>query len=138
LLVPPLKASPISATPSDTKRWSGLEWTGVGLASAGVVGLGVGGYFLGSALSKNSDSSKDCVGNLCGPDGAEARRAAVAAGNRASVFAIAGGALLAGGATLFIVGRLRAGRGESEQPPATALGFSVGPAGISAQCSTRF
>ena len=141
LLVPRLTAKPASPTqtaPADAKRWGGLEWTGVGLAGAGVVGLGIGGYFLGSALSKNSDSSKDCSGNVCGPEGAEARRAAVSDGNRATAFAIAGGVLLAGGATFFIVGRLRAGRSESAQPAATSLGLSVGPAGFSAQCTTHF
>jgi len=141
LLVPPLAAkaaSPSKAAPADAKRWGTLEWTGVGLAGAGVVGLGIGGYFLGSALSKNSDSSKDCVGNVCGPEGSEARRAAVSAGNRATIFAITGGVLAAGGATLFIVGRLRAGRAESAPPAAATLGFSLGPAGFSAQCSTRF
>jgi hypothetical protein len=138
LSVPPLTAAPTQAVSADAKRWGRLEWAGVGLAGAGVVGLGVGGYFLGSALSKNSDSSKDCVGNVCGPEGAEARRAAVADGNRATLFAIAGGVLVAGGATFFVVGRLRAGRAESPQPAAATLGFSVGPAGFSAQCSTRF
>jgi hypothetical protein len=136
--VPPLTTLPTQASPAGRKRWGSLEWTGVGLASAGVVGLGVGGYFLGSALSKNSDSSKDCQGNLCGPEGAEARHAAVANGNRATIFAIAGGALLAGGATFFVVGRLRAGRAESAEQTATTWGFSAGPAGFSAQCSTPF
>ncbi len=141
LLVPPLaasKASPTQAAPADAKRWSGLEWTGVGLAGAGVVGLGIGGYFLGSALGNKSDSSKDCAGNVCGPEGAEARRAAVSDGNRATAFAIAGGVLLAGGATFFVVGRLRAGHAESAEQSPAKLGFSVGPAGFSAQYSTRF
>jgi len=138
LVVPPLQALPVQHAPKDDKRWGTLEWTGVGLASAGVVGLGVGGYFLGSALSKNSDSSQDCVGNVCGPEGTDARYAAVAAGNRATIFAIAGGALLATGGTLFVVARLRAGHTAGEQPAAATLGFSVGPAGFGAQCSTRF
>jgi hypothetical protein len=138
LAVPLLTASPTRAPAVDAKRWGTLEWTGVGLAGAGVVGLGVGGYFLGSALSNNSDSSKDCVGNVCGAEGADARRAAVTDGNRATIFAIAGGVLVAGGATVFIIGRVRAGRAESAEQTAATLGFSVGPAGFGAQCSTHF
>lgn len=137
LTVPPLTPLPSQASPADAKRWSTLEWTGVGVAGAGVVGLGIGGYFLASALGKHSDSAKDCAGNVCGPEGAEARRAAVAEGNRATVFAVVGGVLVAGGATLFVVGRLRAGNAENAQQ-ATTLGFSVGPAAFGAQCTTRF
>lgn len=139
--VPVLKAGPTEVNAADAKlagRWGGLEWTGVGFAGAGVVGLGIGGYFLSSALGDKSDSSKDCGGNVCGPAGAEDRRAAVANGDRATIFAIAGGVLAAGGATLFVVGRLRARRTESAEPPAAALGLSVGPAGFGAQYSTRF
>lgn len=138
LVVPSLAAAPTAPVPVDAQRWGSLEWTGVGLASAGVVGLGVGGYFLGSALNKKSESNQDCVGNLCGPDGAEARRAAVAHGNRATVSALIGGVLVAGGATVFVIGRQRAGRAEAAGQAGARFGFSVGPGGFSAQCSTRF
>jgi hypothetical protein len=110
----------------------------VGIAGAGVIGLGIGGYFLGSALGKKSDSSSDCDGNDCGPAGAAARRAAVSRGNTATVFAIAGGVLAAGGATLFIVGRLRAGHAENAETARGELSLGADPSGFRAQYSTRF
>lgn len=118
--------------------WSTLEWTGVGVGGAGVIALGIGGYFLASALGKKSDSSKDCDGNLCGPEAAAARRSAVSRGNTATVFAIAGGVLAAGGATLFIVGRQRARHAESPQAATGQLSFGADPSGFRAQYSTQF
>ena len=144
LVVPPLASAPAGATgyPTPASKppggWSTLEWAGVGVASAGVIGLGVGGYFLSSALGKKSDSSHDCEGNVCGPEGAAARRVAVERGNTATIFGIAGGVLAAGGATLFLVGRLRARPPESPAPAGGQLAFSAGPARISVEFSTRF
>jgi hypothetical protein len=143
LTVPPLASAPAGATsPSADGKPAGhfgtLEWTGIGLAGAGVVGLGVGGYFLSSALGKKSDSSNDCEGNVCGAEGSAARRSAVSNGKAATVFGIAGGVLAVGGATLFVVGRVRARPGESAPPSAGQLAFSVGPAGAGAQYSAHF
>lgn len=121
-----------------TGRWGSLEWAGVGIGGAGVLGLGVGGFFLGSALSKKSDSSRDCDGDVCGPDGSAARRSAVSRGNTATIFGIAGGVLAAGGATLFVVGRLRARHTESAPTATSELSFGADPAGFRAQYSTRF
>jgi hypothetical protein len=142
LTVPPLAPAPAAASSPTANskppgRFGPLEWTGIGLAGAGVVGLGVGGYFLGSALGKKSDSAKDCDGNLCGPDGSAARRDAVSSGNTATVFGVVGGVLAVGGATLFVVGRLRARPGESA-PSGGQLAFSAGPGGVGARYSARF
>lgn len=143
LAVPMLAGAPIAdkSTPSHPEpaaSWTTMEWAGVGLGGVGVIGLGVGGYFLGSALSKKSESSKDCDGNVCGPEGSAARRSAVSRGNAATIFAIAGGALAAGGATLFIIGRQRARPGDSARSTASELTFGADPAGFRAQYSTRF
>jgi hypothetical protein len=99
---PPSKdANPAS---SRANRWSTLQWTGVGAAGAGVIALGVGGYFALGAASKNSDSSKDCSGDLCGPTGYDERTTAVSRGNMATGFAVAGLALVGAGAALFFIG----------------------------------
>ncbi len=130
-------AAPARASSKPAGKWGTLEWAGIGIAGAGVAGLGVGGYFLSSALGKKADSSKDCEGNLCGAQGSSDRRSAVEHGNTATIFAIAGGVLAAGGATLFVIGRVRAG--QTETPPAGGqLAFSAGPAGLGAQYMARF
>ncbi len=86
-------------------QWSTLQWAGVAAAGAGAASLGVGVYFLASALAKKSDSSKDCAGDSCGDQGFAVRSSAVNRGDAATVFGVAGGLLVAGGITLFVVGR---------------------------------
>jgi serine/threonine-protein kinase len=145
LTVPALATAPIETAPGarrdagDTaaaRRWGALEWAGVSAAGAGVVALGFGGYFLSAALGKKSDSSVDCSGDSCGSQGFADRSAAVNKGNTATVFGIAGGVLVAGGATLFIIGRNSAHHAESAQ--ASGLSLGAGPAGLSAQFSAHF
>jgi len=134
-----LDTSPADA--GSASRWGALEWAGVGTAGAGVVALGVGGYFLSSALGKKSDSEQDCTGNACGPQGYSQRTSAVSQGNTATILGIAGGALLAGGATLFIVGRVKASRTrtDSDSPPQSAtLALAASPASLAAEFSARF
>ncbi len=60
---------------------------------------------LSAALGKNSDSEDDCDGNVCGDQGTKDRNDARSKGDTATWLGIAGGVLVAGGATLFIVGR---------------------------------
>ena len=102
LAVPALAAAPAEAQPgakggsADTRsasavdagasgRWGALDWAGVGAAGAGVIALGVSGYFLSAALGKKSDSSTDCRGDSCGPQGYSERSSAVSKGNTATV-----------------------------------------------------
>ncbi len=118
-------------------RWDTLEWAGVGAAAAGVVAFGLGGYFLSTALAKKSDAAPDCSGNTCGPQGYADRARAVTNGNKATILGITGGVLVAGGATLFIVGRVRAQR-RGSAPVGGGLALSAGPAGLGAHFSTHF
>jgi hypothetical protein len=147
LTVPVLAALPAGTKQSATQhddvkpqpaRWGSLEWAGISVAGAGLIGLGIGGYFLSSALSHKSESSKDCDGNLCGHDGATERRSAVSNGNRATIFGIAGGVLAAGGATLFVIGRKHSHGAETATANAPELAFSAGPTGLGAHYSTNF
>jgi serine/threonine-protein kinase len=151
LSVPALEAAPATpeskpgtgpvaldtAGPSASKPWGTLEWAGVGTAGAGVIVLGVGGYFLSAALGKNSDSEDDCDGNVCGDQGTSDRNDARSKGDTATWLGIAGGVLVAGGATLFIVGRSRSSA-ESASAPSPRLAVGAGPHGFGAQLSTRF
>ncbi len=123
--------APPGTDSSQSKPWGGLEWAGVATAGAGVIALGVGGFFLSSALGENSDSEADCDGNVCGDQGTADRNSAVSDGNTATWLGIAGGVLVATGATLFIVGR---NQGSSE----TAVSFGVGPQGFGTRFSTHF
>ena len=78
---------------------------GVAVATIGVASAGVGTLFLTRAISKNNESRTGCRGDLCDAQGAQARLLARKDGNRATVAFAAGGALVAGGLTLFLVGR---------------------------------
>jgi hypothetical protein len=130
--------TPTQEPATASKSWGKLEWAGVGAASAGAVALGVGGYFLSVALHKNSDSNKDCTGNSCHPQGYVDRAEAFDNGNIATILGVAGGVLVAGGATLFIVGRSRSGERDTGSKAAPRLTVGMGPLGLGAQLSGRF
>ncbi len=143
---PPQGARPELPPEPDAKGkgWNSLEWAGVATASAGVVGLGLGGYFLAGALGKKSDSKQDCTGNVCGVQGTAQRNSAIDRGNLATVFSIAGGALFAGGVTLFIVGRSQRTHAEDQSAAGDAkrdrpsLALGADSAGVTARFSASF
>ena len=149
LKVPDLAAAPVAsaaltgsgpvpaADRGSSKALSTLQWAGVGVAGAGVIALGVGGYFLSTALGKKSDSQNDCTKNLCGDQGTADRKDAVSKGNTATWVGIAGGVLVAGGATLFVVGHFQKNR-ESAGLAGTQLALGAGPQGFGARVSTHF
>lgn len=126
-----------AAAPAMSQPWSTLEWTGVATTGAGAVTLGVGAYFLASALGKKSDSDSGCEGNLCEPAAFADRNAAVRRGNVATALGIVGGVMVAGGATLFIVGRTRR-VGNQHSAPGVAFGLDTGPDLLGARLSTSF
>jgi hypothetical protein len=101
-----------------SQKWGNLEWIGVGSAAAGVLSLGTGAWFLNRALSKNSEADPHCPNNRCDDAGRELRNDALKSGRWATGFAIAGGSLVAVGATLFFVGR-----STSKERAAVAFGF---------------
>jgi hypothetical protein len=129
-LVPVLKAAPVPPPPPKPGL-STLEWAGIGTASAGVISLGISGIFLASALSKNADSKANCDGNACGTSGYDDRSSAVNHGNAATVLALVGGGLIAGGATLFVIGRTRRTDDEDSKPHG-AVALSAGPGSLRA------
>ena len=90
-----------SALSSQTR----MEIAGIATGAAGVVALGVGTYFGLHARKLNESSKAGCDGDACFPDAKQQRLDAISAGNWSTVAFIVGGVLVAGGATLFVLGR---------------------------------
>jgi hypothetical protein len=109
VLVPVLEreAEVPGATPADApmNSGSGLRYGGIAVAGAGVVGIVLGTVFGFRAISLNNTSSSDCnAQNVCGAAAYNSRRDARSAGDVSTVAFVAGGALLAGGGVMFLVG----------------------------------
>lgn len=101
----PREPRPVS---SPSRGWSQLQWVGVGSGAAGVASLGIGGYFLSQMLSKKAEADPNCgmpKSNDCTPEGAADLNDARRNGNWSTGFGIAGGVLVATGASLFLLGR---------------------------------
>jgi hypothetical protein len=114
-------ASGAGARPDSAGRGlSSTQGWGIAVASAGVVAVGVGAVFASQAISKNNESKSGCDGNVCDATGKQERLDAIAAGNRATAAMVIGGALVATGAVLFLVGR-------REGPSAEATALRVAP-----------
>jgi hypothetical protein len=83
-----------------------LQRGGIGLAGLGVVGIALGTVFGVRAINlyqRSRDEGCDDSDN-CTPDALETRRSAVHAGTASTLSFVAGGALLAGGAGLYVWG----------------------------------
>lgn len=80
-----------------------LPVVGLVTAGAGVVAFGVGTFFALEARSLNQDSNAGgrCDGNRCDPEGTRLRNSALKRADLATVLFSAGGALGAGGVSLF-------------------------------------
>jgi serine/threonine-protein kinase len=89
---------------SDTQRTLGWVATGLGLAGLGVAA----GFGIDSLVERNA-ARAHCNGDLCDPTGLDRRDRAITSGNVATVTAIAGGAVFAGGLVLVLTAPKRAG-----------------------------
>lgn len=81
-------------------------WRTVGLvaAGAGVLGMGVGTYFGFDAISKNNASNQSgCNGNTCTAGAYATREDAKSAASVSTIAFVVGGALAAGGVTLWLL-----------------------------------
>jgi hypothetical protein len=117
--VPVSREPRANATPA---AWSRTRWLGVGYAATGVVSLGLSGFVLLRALDKKEESDRACSGRDCSEPAAQAAREdARRLGDWATGFSIAGGALVATGVTLFLVG----GAGTAERGTTVGLGGDV-------------
>ncbi len=96
--------------------WTPLRYTGLAIGGVGVAGLVVGTVFGLQAIGHQNDSKTDCdAASVCGPAGTTARHDAQSAGNVSTVAFVAGGVLLAGGATMFVLARPRSSGGMALQ-----------------------
>jgi len=87
------------------RRITRMQGWAIATAAAGVAAAGVAGYFVSRAIARNNDSKAGCVGDAWDPPSKQARLDALAAGNKATIASIVGGALVATGVVLFIAGR---------------------------------
>ena len=74
-----------------------------------MVAIGVGTYFGLHARKLNDESSSGCDGNACFPDAKQTRLDAISSGNWSTIAFVTAGVLVAGGATLFLLGRAKDG-----------------------------
>jgi len=128
---PPAALKPESPDPKSDAGGT-LRTTGYVLGALGIVGLGVGTGLGVFAMGRASDAhAAGCQAGTC-PDAASAGkdRSAAALGNGSTIGFVAGGALVASGLALVLIGRRP--HGNESTPPASAalrLAPSVGPAG---------
>ncbi len=111
----PVVVRPVTPEPVAAPTTSPLRTIGIVTGAVGLVGLGLGTGFGVRAIGKNDDSKADCTGNRCGDSGTSARRAALSSADVSTVSFLVGGALVAAGATMIVIGwpsapgRVRAG-----------------------------
>lgn len=107
---PPL-AAPARATAAPEEPGTYPAWLGYAVGGVGLAGLGVAGIFGYRAYDLNDRSLEECSSldaNACTSRGDSLRDDARSAGVTSTVFAVAGGALLAGGLTLVLLRPSRA------------------------------
>lgn len=129
--VPTLRTIPVKkpgTTPeehADLLLRKKLRTAGLVTGGIGALGLAAGTVFGVVALSKNERSFLEgCDGNICDPRGEKLRNQARGFGNASTASFVTGGALLAAGTTLFLLGREER-KEHTEKPPEVSL--SAGP-----------
>jgi hypothetical protein len=110
------------AAPSEGAGLTTVQEWAIGAGALGVLAAGVGTLFALQAISKNDDSRKGCIDSLCDVPGAQARREALTAGDRATVAFVVGGVLFAGGVAAFFAARPSPGGGSSTASVIPAVG----------------
>jgi hypothetical protein len=111
------------AAPSEVPGLTTVQGWAIGAGALGVVAAGVGTLFALQAISKNDASRTGCIVNACDEPGAQARRDALTAGNRATVAFVVGGVLFAGGVAAFFAGRPSPAGGSSTASVVPAVGL---------------
>ncbi len=132
-------------TPPATKgsHWSGRKTLAVVTAGVGVAGLGVGAAFGLSAIASFKSQRDNCHSSAPGDcvDPAQAQKAHEAAATASTISTvgfIAGGALAAAGAVLFLTTPRNSGEPEGKTPTGLQVLPSVSPAGAGMWLRGRF
>jgi hypothetical protein len=101
------RGSTSSAANEDSRKT--LRYAGFAAGGLGIVGLGLGTVFGLRAIGLNNDSKAGCdAQSNCDPASFASRNDARAAGNVSTISFVAGGVLLATGATMVVLSRSRA------------------------------
>ncbi len=111
----------------DGKRGDGQRTAGLVIGGVGIVGVIVGSVFGVIAISKGKEADKECAPpdrTSCTMKGVEAGDAQKTSGNVSTIAFIAGGALLAGGAVLYLTAP--SGSTVALTPSVTPQGASFG------------
>ncbi|HLL20810.1 MAG TPA: tetratricopeptide repeat protein [Kofleriaceae bacterium] len=117
---------PAQPTRTLTDRGGALRLTGLAVGAVGLVGLGVGAYYGVKAKDISDDITNHPTTEMW-PEGIqELEDEGQAHENKQIIFMIAGGALVATGVTLYIIGRMRKGTREQVSVVPTATPDSVG------------
>ncbi len=120
-----------TAPPPHESAWTWRETSAVALAGTGVIALGIGTGFAISAAAQSGTWKHDCEGNVCQTQrGVDAAHTAADRAQVATIALAAGGALLAGGAAIWLLGS------RYEESPRVAL--QVVPVGPAAQLGASF
>lgn len=121
---PPPPPGPREPTPARDEPSAGgtQRAIGLGLAGVGAVGVGLGTFFGIKAMGQVDDAAPHCGEVGCDPTGFDLRTDARKNANVATVAFVVGGALLVGGAVLYLVApRKRAASGLA--PPSPVVRF---------------
>jgi hypothetical protein len=100
---PTTDGTAVASEPAGQARSGPGRAIALGLGGAGIIGIGIGSYFGLRSIAKHSDYESYCNAGGCQPAAGPLHQDAVAAGNLSTAMFIVGGALLAGGAVLWIV-----------------------------------
>jgi hypothetical protein len=124
-------------SPAPKAGLSTMQIAGIGAGAVGVVGLALGGVFGAMAFSAKSQQQSDCAGpgNCTNRAGALSEHDSVNSDATLSTVAfVAGGVLVAGGVTLFFMGRST----EEKKPVALTVVPGFGPGAAFASLRGEF
>jgi len=120
----PELAAPSAPLAVEKKSSSSLRTVGFITAGAGIAGIAVGSIFGVLTISQNGTANDNCPMDRCTQKGVDAGNAASTFATVSTIAFIAGGALLAGGTVLILVGKPKSKSGVRVMPLFGGLGLA--------------